>query len=122
MYIQSEYMKEILAYWKTKYSWRKQEKILNSFDHFRTNIEGIDIHYLHAKPKSKTGKAGTIKYPYSHTEFYAIHKQAFIERLIVIHAVLFLHLFFHQYQSTIPGTCTLYYSSLLLFCYPCLWT
>ena len=50
-------MKEVLAYWKNKYSWRKHEKVLNSFDHFRTNIEGIDIHYIHAKPKSKTGNA-----------------------------------------------------------------
>ena len=55
--MQSECMKEVLAYWKTKYSWRKQEKILNSFDNFKTNIEGIDIHYIHAKPKPKTGNA-----------------------------------------------------------------
>ncbi|RDD39447.1 Epoxide hydrolase 1 [Trichoplax sp. H2] len=49
---QSQYLLPIIEYWKNEYDWRKQEKILNSFDHFKTNMYGIDIHFIHAKPKS----------------------------------------------------------------------
>ncbi|GFT92690.1 epoxide hydrolase 1 [Nephila pilipes] len=44
------YMHTVVEYWKTKYDWRKQEANLNSFPHFKTRIEGIDIHFMHVKP------------------------------------------------------------------------
>ena len=47
-------MKDILAYWKDKYNWRSQEKILNSFSQYKTQIEGIDIHFLDV-PATKQG-------------------------------------------------------------------
>jgi len=48
-------MKEVLDYWKNNYSWRESEEILNQFSHFKTNIEGIDVHFIHVKPKRSTG-------------------------------------------------------------------
>lgn len=48
---QVKYMKEVIEYWKTKYDWRKQEAILNSFPNFKTKIEGIDIHFMRVKPR-----------------------------------------------------------------------
>ena len=45
-------MKKIVEYWRNTYDWRKQEAELNKFPQFKTNIEGIDIHFLRVKPKS----------------------------------------------------------------------
>jgi len=48
-------LKQVIDYWSSKYDWRKHEKEINSFPHFKTQIEGIDIHYIHVKP-SKPAK------------------------------------------------------------------
>ncbi|KAK4877488.1 hypothetical protein RN001_009994 [Aquatica leii] len=44
-------LKEIVEYWKTKYNWRERETFLNQFPQYKTKIQGLDIHYLHIKPK-----------------------------------------------------------------------
>src|SRR5205823_14624769 len=31
--------------------WRAQEKRLNAFDQFKTNIDGVDVHFIHQKSK-----------------------------------------------------------------------
>ncbi len=41
------YMKEILEYWRTRYDWRKHEAHLNSLRHFRANVDGIGLHFIH---------------------------------------------------------------------------
>ncbi|HVN89868.1 MAG TPA: epoxide hydrolase [Candidatus Binataceae bacterium] len=41
------YMKELVAYWRTQYDWRKHEAQLNRFNHFKANIDGLDIHFIH---------------------------------------------------------------------------
>ena len=46
-------MKNIVAHWKDKYDWRKHEKLLNQFPQFKTQIEGIDVHFIRVKPKVK---------------------------------------------------------------------
>ncbi|KAI1290784.1 Juvenile hormone epoxide hydrolase 1 [Halotydeus destructor] len=46
----SDQLKKVIEYWSTKYDWRKQEAILNKLTHFKTQVEGIDVHYIHAKP------------------------------------------------------------------------
>jgi microsomal epoxide hydrolase len=43
------YIKELVEYWRTEFDWRAQEEKLNRFPHFMTNIEGIDIHFIHQK-------------------------------------------------------------------------
>jgi len=52
----SVYMKEVLKYWLNKYNWRTQEKLLNSYPQYMTNIEGIDVHFIHIKPSKPAGK------------------------------------------------------------------
>ena len=44
-----EYMKEISKYWIEKFDWRKTEKEINKFKNFKSNIDGIDIHFIHEK-------------------------------------------------------------------------
>ena len=43
------YMKELSKYWTEKYNWRDIEKKINNFKNFRSNIDGIDIHFIHEK-------------------------------------------------------------------------
>ena len=51
----SLYLREVVQYWRTKYDWRKEEAKLNGHPQFVTQIEGIDIHFVHVKP-SKPAK------------------------------------------------------------------
>ena len=37
----------LVNHWKTAYSWRRCEETLNSLGQYRTNIDGLDIHFLH---------------------------------------------------------------------------
>ena len=43
------YVREIADYWANQYDWRKSEQYLNTFDHFQTNIDDLDIHFIHQK-------------------------------------------------------------------------
>jgi pimeloyl-ACP methyl ester carboxylesterase len=41
----------LAKYWATEHDWRKAEARLNSFPQFITEIDGLDIHFIHAKSK-----------------------------------------------------------------------
>jgi len=41
-----EYMKEISNYWVTKFNWKKHEEKINKFSNFKTDIDGLNIHYI----------------------------------------------------------------------------
>lgn len=43
------YIKDLVSYWQTTFDWRGQERVLNTFAHFRTTIDGIGIHFIHAR-------------------------------------------------------------------------
>lgn len=45
------YLKELVAYWRKEFDWRSQEKILNAYNHFKTNINGSNVHFIHEKGK-----------------------------------------------------------------------
>ncbi|MFH8443333.1 epoxide hydrolase family protein [Streptomyces sp. NPDC018026] len=42
-------VKHLVEYWKRHYDWRRVESLLNSFGQYRTVIDGVSIHLLHAK-------------------------------------------------------------------------
>jgi len=42
-------LKDVVKYWQTKYDWRREEAKLNSIPQFMTEIEGLDIHFVHVK-------------------------------------------------------------------------
>ena len=46
-----DYIKELVEYWRTKFDWRTQEKLINSFSHFKTEVDGLGIHFIHEKGK-----------------------------------------------------------------------
>ncbi len=43
------YIKELVEYWRTSYDWRAQERMLNSFAQFTTQIDGLGVHFVHEK-------------------------------------------------------------------------
>jgi pimeloyl-ACP methyl ester carboxylesterase len=45
-------MKELIRYWGTEYDWRKAEAKLNALPQFVTNIDGLDIHFIHVRSKN----------------------------------------------------------------------
>src|SRR5262245_29551294 len=44
-------MQDLARYWATDYNWRKMEARLNSFPNFVTEIDGLDIHFIHVRSK-----------------------------------------------------------------------
>lgn len=43
------WIKEICRYWAEQYDWRKREALLNRFTQFMADIDGLAIHYIHAR-------------------------------------------------------------------------
>ncbi len=41
------YVQELCAYWADTYDWRARETALNRFNQFVTEIDGLDIHFVH---------------------------------------------------------------------------
>src|SRR5215813_6920832 len=42
------YMRELVDYWQSAFDWRVQERALNAFAHFRAEIDGLGVHFIHA--------------------------------------------------------------------------
>jgi pimeloyl-ACP methyl ester carboxylesterase len=45
-------MRELAQYWQEHYDWRKVEARLNALPQFITNIDGLDIHFIHVRSKN----------------------------------------------------------------------
>ncbi|MBP2471940.1 pimeloyl-ACP methyl ester carboxylesterase [Crossiella equi] len=43
------YLRELCEYWATGYDWRATERRLNAIPQFRTEIDGVGIHFLHVR-------------------------------------------------------------------------
>ena len=49
--VQLATMQRLARYWETAYDWRKCESRLNSYPQFITEIDGLDIHFIHVRSK-----------------------------------------------------------------------
>jgi len=49
--VQLTTMREFARYWQTDYDWRKAEARLNPLPQFVTNIDGVDIHFIHVRSR-----------------------------------------------------------------------
>ena len=43
------YAQEVASYWLEKYDWRAREALLNRFPQFKTQIDGLGIHFVHVR-------------------------------------------------------------------------
>jgi pimeloyl-ACP methyl ester carboxylesterase len=48
----SSYLSELIAYWQDDFDWKKQESELNQFDQFKTEIDGLDMHFIHQRSEN----------------------------------------------------------------------
>lgn len=46
-----DYLKELVTYWHDSYDWRAQEAKLNHYAHFRADVDGFGIHFIHERGK-----------------------------------------------------------------------
>jgi pimeloyl-ACP methyl ester carboxylesterase len=50
--VQLATMQKLATYWAKDYDWRKCEAKLKALPHFVTNIDGLDIHFIHVRSKN----------------------------------------------------------------------
>ena len=68
------YIKEVHDYWINEYDWRSREEYYNSLPQFITDIEGIDIHFIHIKSKHEEAQPLIMSHgwPGSIVEFHKV--------------------------------------------------
>ncbi len=49
------YLRSVLGYWADGFDWRAQERWLNGFGHFRAEIDGVRVHFVHERARSGQG-------------------------------------------------------------------
>jgi len=49
--VQLATMQKVARYWQKDYDWRKIEATLNALPQFKTQIDGLDIHFIHVRSK-----------------------------------------------------------------------
>lgn len=68
------YVKEICDYWQNSYDWRAREARLNEFPQFKTEIDGVDIHFIHLRSRHENARplVMTHGWPGSVVEFHKV--------------------------------------------------
>lgn len=49
------YLRELLAYWADGFDWRAREAELNGYPHFRAELDGTPVHFVHERARSGAG-------------------------------------------------------------------
>lgn len=68
------WIKDVCRYWAETYDWRRREALLNRFSQFTTGIDGLDIHFIHARSKHPEARPLIITHgwPGSVVEFHKV--------------------------------------------------
>jgi pimeloyl-ACP methyl ester carboxylesterase len=68
------YVQEVCEYWAEKYDWRATERRLNQFPQFKTEIDGLDFHFIHVRSPHADAKPIVITHgwPGSIVEFHKV--------------------------------------------------
>jgi epoxide hydrolase len=68
------YVQDLCGYWAEKYDWRPREARLNRFAQFKTEIDGVDIHFIHARSPHEAAMPLVITHgwPGSIVEFHKV--------------------------------------------------
>src|SRR5262245_29114315 len=48
-----DWLRELCSYWQERYDWRRCEKQLNDLLQFRSELDGLGIHFIHMQSPSK---------------------------------------------------------------------
>ncbi|KAM5163809.1 epoxide hydrolase 1-like [Mantella aurantiaca] len=74
----SDTLKKVVSYWRNTFDWGKQVEIINGYPQYTTNIEGLNINFIHVKPPNLPAGQKAIPllmahgWPGSFYEFYRI--------------------------------------------------
>jgi len=50
------YMRELVTYWGSGFDWRREERAMNALPHFRADVEGVGIHFIHLRGRHLRGR------------------------------------------------------------------
>lgn len=67
------YLRELVEYWKDGFDWRKEEAKLNEFAHFKADIDGLGIHFIHERGKGPNPTPLLLTHGWPDS-FYRFHK------------------------------------------------
>ena len=51
-----DYVKTVAGYWRTEYDWRHCQDALNQYTHHMTEIDGVDIHFMHIRSPEENAR------------------------------------------------------------------
>ncbi len=51
--VERGWLEDMARYWGGQFDWRAQEAAMNEFPHFRVQLDGLLVHYIHAKSARK---------------------------------------------------------------------
>ena len=49
------FLRRFLTYWADGFDWRREEARLNAFQHFRADVDGVAIHFVHERARDGKG-------------------------------------------------------------------
>jgi pimeloyl-ACP methyl ester carboxylesterase len=67
------YMKQLAEYWQHQYDWRQHEVELNQFKHFKTDVNCVEIHFIHERGKGHNPTPIILTHGWPDS-FYRFHK------------------------------------------------
>jgi len=68
-----DYLKGLVEYWRSGFDWRAQEAKLNLFHHFKSQVDGLDIHFIHERGQGPDPIPLVITHGWPST-FFEMHK------------------------------------------------
>lgn len=68
-----DYMKSLAQYWQQEYDWRAHEAKLNQFNHFKADVNGVNIHFIHERGKGPNPKPILLLHGWPDS-FYRYHR------------------------------------------------
>ena len=51
-----EYVKTVAGYWRSEYRWQQCQDMLNQYAHHITEIDGVDIHFMHIQSPEENAR------------------------------------------------------------------
>lgn len=67
------YVQELAEYWRSRFDWRAQERLINTMSHYKAPVAGMGIHFIHEKGKGPNPMPLVLTHGWPGT-FFEMHK------------------------------------------------
>jgi pimeloyl-ACP methyl ester carboxylesterase len=67
------YLRELCRYWREDFDWREQERKLNELSHFKADVDGLGLHFVHERGKGPDPTPLLLTHGWPDS-FYRFHK------------------------------------------------